>query len=497
MRVSEPGTFRSTDSNTLSSIQAKVLLCDQCDDEYHTTCLKPPLNNVPKTRKWFCPTCRSKDKNATAVATRGKGEPRSTRVVSSQRGSLSKSPEKRRGPGRPPNSDRIKAKGTPPEKRPVGRPPMSRTEPSPEKRKGPGRPPAPSRVAKTESAKGVAATKSPPSAEVKRTGPGRPPVNKATSGRGVSVSRPDSSRGPGRPKKSLSPAHVEDVSSPRRGRATKRPRSPTDTAARSSPRTKTENVEIKDDEVFDDKDMEETDDVPPSPTRMIQRSRSGRMVKQSKFHDEIDEGEQHLKAAKAQSLLMMNLAASKASSLEPMSTESTREHESAVTVEGDQPALDPRPEAPQSTTSSNASEQATVPVDVDGAVMHTTPVSAVPSQENAKGVEISPIETPSAPPVLPVAQEVTEPVTTNQTVVPVSAAADSTPLSVPATPAVPSPPVPQAPSVEPPKASRVPRRKPGARECMQISRKFGAQVIPSKYIQILMVRAHSIIWSVL
>ena len=33
---------------------------------------------------------------------------------------------------------------------------------------------------------------------------------------------------------------------------------------------------------------------------------------------------------------------------------------------------------------------------------------------------------------------------------------------------------------------KVPRRKPGARECMQISRRFGANVIPQKYMDILL-----------
>lgn len=464
-----------------------MLLCDQCDDEYHMTCLKPPLNTVPKTRTWFCPTCRLKDTTATPAATRGKGEPiRPSRVVSSQRGSPSKSPEKRRGPGRPPNNDRPKAKITPPEKRPVGRPPTPRTEPSPEKRKGPGRPPAPSRVSKVDSAKGVAATKSPPSTDVKRSGPGRPP------GRGTSASRPDSSRGPGRPKKSLSPTKVEDVASPRRGRPTKRPRSPTDATSRPATRIKTENVETKDDEAVDDKDMEESDDLSPSPARLIQRSRSGRMVRQSKFHDEIDEGEQHLKAAKAQSLLMSSMSSTKSSIVEPITTETAIKSEADVPMEFDQDSADPRPELMPPQISSNVTpiEQATVPVDAPGVDIDATPLPTIVPPEKAKGVEASPVETQPAPPLLPVVQELKEPATksapTNQPAAPVLAKADTTSVSVAAHPVVNAPPMPQ-PEDEPPKPSRVPRRKPGARECMQISRKFGAQVIPNKYIQILMV----------
>ena len=34
----------------------RLLLCDGCDDSYHTFCLIPPLNDVPKG-DWRCPKC--------------------------------------------------------------------------------------------------------------------------------------------------------------------------------------------------------------------------------------------------------------------------------------------------------------------------------------------------------------------------------------------------------------------------------------------------------
>jgi len=34
---------------------------------------------------------------------------------------------------------------------------------------------------------------------------------------------------------------------------------------------------------------------------------------------------------------------------------------------------------------------------------------------------------------------------------------------------------------------KVPRRKPGARECLQISRRFGANIIPQQYMETLLV----------
>ncbi|CAN0525887.1 unnamed protein product, partial [Ectocarpus sp. 8 AP-2014] len=36
-----------------------ALLCEHCDDEYHTYCLDPPLTEVPKG-KWYCDTCKAK-----------------------------------------------------------------------------------------------------------------------------------------------------------------------------------------------------------------------------------------------------------------------------------------------------------------------------------------------------------------------------------------------------------------------------------------------------
>lgn len=34
-----------------------LLLCDYCDDAYHTYCLQPKLEEVPKEEVWCCPEC--------------------------------------------------------------------------------------------------------------------------------------------------------------------------------------------------------------------------------------------------------------------------------------------------------------------------------------------------------------------------------------------------------------------------------------------------------
>lgn len=36
--------------------EGRLLLCDGCDDSYHTFCLIPPLHDVPKG-DWRCPKC--------------------------------------------------------------------------------------------------------------------------------------------------------------------------------------------------------------------------------------------------------------------------------------------------------------------------------------------------------------------------------------------------------------------------------------------------------
>ena len=41
----------------------QIILCDECEDEYHLKCLKPPLTQVPK-QDWFCTKCENdKDEN--------------------------------------------------------------------------------------------------------------------------------------------------------------------------------------------------------------------------------------------------------------------------------------------------------------------------------------------------------------------------------------------------------------------------------------------------
>lgn len=43
--------------------QDLILLCDGCDGEYHTYCVKPPLRKIPDS-EWFCDECKADGKGA-------------------------------------------------------------------------------------------------------------------------------------------------------------------------------------------------------------------------------------------------------------------------------------------------------------------------------------------------------------------------------------------------------------------------------------------------
>ena len=36
---------------------SNILVCDGCDDEWHISCLDPPLHSVPRSSDWFCKKC--------------------------------------------------------------------------------------------------------------------------------------------------------------------------------------------------------------------------------------------------------------------------------------------------------------------------------------------------------------------------------------------------------------------------------------------------------
>ena len=163
-------------------------------------------------------------------------------------------------------------------------------------------------------------------------------------------------------------------------------------------------------------------------------SRSGRTVKRNAFHDEIAEQEQHLRAVKQET----------SKSTTPKSASSSKSPSEAGSEKADSDVPDPEitPLAPSTSQ-----------------LVDTVPGMAAMSAASAAGSTL-------APPYL--GSSATAATGGSASV------ADSVPPRV------------LDPLLDDSKDSKTPRRKPGARECMQISRRFGADVINDKYMEILL-----------
>ncbi|ETI55610.1 hypothetical protein L915_01647 [Phytophthora nicotianae] len=54
-----------------SDREKDIILCDDCDAEYHTFCLQPPLDSIPDG-SWYCPNCSDKHPSSSAETARQK-----------------------------------------------------------------------------------------------------------------------------------------------------------------------------------------------------------------------------------------------------------------------------------------------------------------------------------------------------------------------------------------------------------------------------------------
>ena len=431
----------------------KLLLCDECDDEYHIYCLDPPLTEIPTMTKWYCPSCTSSQtKHATKVITQ--------------------SPVKRKV-GRPPASPK------------VGRPSSSSTTTT---KAG-----SPTASRKLIREKGEKLDNQP------RRRRGRPPKNTV----GAASPRRATGRKRGRPPKKPSspsppakrlkpPLRSPDgrfISPPPPSRTKTDPKPPSLHGAESkrlvaSSSTKTIIVPV----------------AVSSPTPVIV-SRSGRTVKRSSFHDEIDEGEQHLKSSKQQVMVQVckrasHMGTKKAATSErsgsgkrvvaSVKTEELEDDKSGV--EGMDVVAEPydlTPSEQQQLASTDVVGKADMDVDVAPVARRTALSQVVPttasSRESSKSLAM---ETAKA---VSVSDEVANSASVDfgrRTTV-----SSGDPVGQPAVAYQNEPAPPSASTTqnepETSKEVKVPRRKPGARECMQISRRFGCRVIPEKYIEIL------------
>jgi len=492
----------------------KTLICDGCDEEYHIYCLDPPLDSIPTESPWHCPPCDTQRKKQTE--TPAPRSPSRTSRTSAAEASpkIEAKRESKRGPGRPPKTEEKKenkkSPGRPPKaeekeaKRGPGRPKKSSEEKEAKRgpgrprksdtvsKRGPGRPPSkerrgPGRPPKSEK-RGPGR---PPSSE--RRGPGRPPKKKSEKARPAKASKSaKTKRKRGRPPKirdldddSMAEVVVVDEPSPRSSRAGK---STTGRKRGRPPKVKKEEppkkkmkppmrsadgrfVSPSKNEKSDGKSAAKSDTkksqtkvkmAPVQPMLMpVVVSRSGRTVKRSSFHDEIDEGEQHLKsyrqAQEAQSKRSATVAGLKkppptaagvaaASSLQEQPPFPTQEHFGSASFSEN---IDLSEMDELEVRRSNSQDESTKmaryePFSIEGGDGITTRHSSLLETSRRKSSVFS------------------------------------SDASLPGASAV------SAVDLDAANQSRTPRRKPGARECMQISRRFGVRTIPEKYIEILM-----------
>ena len=498
----------------------KLLLCDKCDDEYHTFCLG--LETIPSSQKWFCPSCEKSmnskvsTRRASAVSA---GKPKTPKVAVDTKSDSSVTSSSRSSPSRKSKSKSVtkseaKSPTKTPGKKPRGRPPKGKspTETSPRKR---GRPPK-------------SASPADPGVPRKR---GRPP-------KGSSVSPTPGKRGRP-PKDSNEPQKTKlspsSSSSPprKRGRPPKE-RSTTPTGRGPGRPPKSDTSVASSAAMSSNKDVETV--APPEPVKV---SRSGRIVKRQSFHDEIDDSEQHLRSNRPQQQRTEQNHVERNTQQQTVKTQQTHVSRSKQ-IESSEPrkkqktdnakAYSPTNDADHSLKVDTSQmdeekeEEVVAPVRMKPVVQPPTPtIRPIPLAVEEPSPKSGTTATPSAKPapqtttvMKPTASVLNETKPSGSTEVkakpgprnvaslpstaPVAASASrptttaskpassypGTPLLDPKKLAAAIKALPDEPEEEKTGPTKIPRRKPGARECMQISRRFGVKVIPEKYMKVLL-----------
>jgi hypothetical protein len=433
--------------------QTKLLLCDRCDDEYHTFCLDPPLRSVPSTKKWFCPSCSASQEKTTRKATSRIG----TRGAS-------KTPTRGANKTRTPSPTRASSrKAASTESRPSGRP-----------RGRPKKSPATASGGKSRK-RDRSATSTSPTRKRGRAGKSKSP---SSNGRD-SVALKSNTKKAAQGKETAAvlpgnvPAAVSSIETSKVIADTPRVQAPISIAVDASS--------------FSASAMANDQQTPASEagsSQSVKTSRSGRQVKRSSFHDEIDQSEQHLRNLRYTPESQRKMGDS--SRLPEQITEfcATESVDSKPTAE---PTKAPSPPA---SVLDLPPPQVPVPASVNVAMPTLAAAAAAPKVEAEVAITVT-SSTERATAAVPVVKQAPPPPVTAETNVtlklpptmeapiPVSViapAAASLPVKVPSV----------AVAADSSKDTKMPRRKPGARECMQISRRFGVREIPPKYMEVLL-----------
>lgn len=423
------------------------MICDNCEDEYHTYCLNPPLKSVPHTKKWFCATCKR--------VLKGESDPLPEAIAET----------KRRGPGRPPKKAPTAIEDLPVLPKRRGRPPKKLADsdeedstPATKKKRGPGRPPKKKRSPVAAATKAATAD-TPLRSNVKKKR-GRPPKTKSprdnisavAKSAAAAATKVDPFEAKAAPTMSIStvkPHSVPGLSVAASATNAMQTFPGASQANSATPGTKPQQAAL------------------PS----SQKSRSGRTVKRNTFHDEIYQGAQLARstrptvdqnpkpapvaAASAPSTIGGNQATGK---LPPFQAFMQQQAQKV-------PATNPAP-----------MQVSKPPANPIGATSMAQNVS-MPAAVMQPGTTAPPSFAPPAPAMRPPA-----------TYTPAGMASAQGGIQVP--PAVlaypPSVYQQQPPPAAAASASKAPRRKPGARECMQMSRRFGVKIIPQNYMDTLL-----------
>ena len=418
--------------------QSKLLICDRCDDEYHIYCLEPPLQSVPKSKQWFCSTCKNAPKEEVKPSPEIKAEPkkRRGRPPAAKKAKPSELDAamlpKRRGRGRPPKKlvEETTDEDEPVVKRKRGRPPKKKNST-----------PAPAKAARATKASSLPET--PVRSNVGKKRRGRPPKSKNL---GSSIVNPtmNPSVAPSVPSKFA--ASSQSIPGAKNGPSAAKMPAPTLTGAAGS---------------FSSANP---------PLVPSQKSRSGRTVKRNPFHDEIYEGAQlmpsHRPSVDQQRKPVADPGHPSIASNSPANNQTNPSYQAIM--KHARPAPVPNAPAP-----SEPPTRTTVGI-ADAAISQGT-FAPVPTQDAG-------LPAPGAHPSLPSQVATMRPMHTYTPAI----MAGTTQGSLPVPPAVLAYPAPKgSSSAASGSSSKGPRRKPGARECMQMSRRFGVGVIPQEYMETL------------
>jgi hypothetical protein len=447
--------------------QTKLLLCDRCDNEYHTFCLDPPLKSVPK-RKWYCPNCvQTEDKRVARGSSRVEPKGKKESTPSPRRSSTRKVALASKDSQEDKQTDKQKSR-----RRSSGK---NKTPSSENRKLAESRIPGSADQPRTKTGRfsaflpfGKKSHKSTPKTTTKTT------PKTASSGKASSSSKKRRRDGSaGRPSRPVGRPPSKKKEETARARTVEKPPSVTE----EPPKKKAA--------------LESTEEAIPKPVPATV-SRSGRTVKRSSFHDEIGHGEQHLRVSR----LLQETKASATAVPTKVQEPSTEEALEPKKIQSDVPVttkkIEPKAsdiDAPKKTATEAATKLQEKKVDSNivetPAIEKVPPMSVVVQPAAAMGsVSSPPTSVGTTSNLKPAPAVVHTPVASIPPTAPVaSAPADA---SIEFNPAVASAPVGSSVmSEQESRETKVPRRKPGARECMQISRRFGVEAIPQRYMEIL------------